>query len=161
LNLGFMASHGGASMEAILAAIAEGALCARGCAAISNNADADALVIARSYGVPTYHLSQTKIGPLGDLDQAILTALETTGTEIVVLSGYLRKLGLKTLARFHGRVLNIHPALLPSFGGYRMRGLHVHEAVLAAGERVSGASIHLVEAEYDTGPVLAQLNGAG
>jgi phosphoribosylglycinamide formyltransferase-1 len=151
-----MASHAGSSMKAILAAIADGSLRARARAAISNNAEAPALTIARSYGVPTYHLSQTKIGPTGDLDGAILMALEAAETEIVVLAGYLRKLGPKTLARFRGHILNVHPALLPKFGGRGMHGLRVHEAVIAAGQHVSGASIHLVEAEYDTGPVLAQ-----
>lgn len=143
-------------MEAILAAIADGSLSAIACALISNNANAPAIAIARAYGVPAHHLSQTKIGPDADLDQTILATLTSAGTEVVVLSGYLRKLGPKTLKHFRGRILNIHPSLLPKFGGQGMHGLNVHEAVIAAGERISGASIHLVESEYDTGPVIAQ-----
>jgi phosphoribosylglycinamide formyltransferase-1 len=156
LNIAFMVSHGGTSMKAILTAISERSLRARACAAISNNGEAPALAVARSYGVPTYHLSQTKIGPAEDLDQAIVETLEKAEAEIVVLSGYLRRLGSKTLTHFRGRILNVHPSLLPKYGGRGMHGLHVHEAVIAAGERISGASVHLVEAEYDTGPVLAQ-----
>ena len=74
----------------------------------------------------------------------------------MVLAGYMKRVGPHTLARFRGRILNTHPALLPKFGGQGMYGLHVHRAVLAAGERVTGASIHLVTEEYDAGPVIAQ-----
>src|SRR5262245_34264892 len=106
LRLSFLASHGGTSMAAILAAIAKGALSAEACAVISNNADAPALEIARSYGVPAHHLSQKKLGPGVDLDLTILNTLRNAGTEIVVLSGYLRKLGPNTLRHYHRRILN-------------------------------------------------------
>jgi phosphoribosylglycinamide formyltransferase-1 len=76
--------------------------------------------------------------------------------EVVMLAGYMKKLGSQLLSRYQGRILNTHPALLPKFGGQGMYGLRVHEAVLRAGEVVSGSSVHLVDAEYDTGRVLAQ-----
>ena len=76
--------------------------------------------------------------------------------DVIILAGYMKKLGMKTLSRFEGRVLNIHPALLPKFGGKGMYGMNVHEAVIAAGEKESGVSIHIVDADYDTGPVIAQ-----
>ena len=79
-----------------------------------------------------------------------------SGAEIVVLAGYMRKIGPRTLRAFHGRILNTHPALLPKFGGQGMYGLHVHRAVLAAGDAVTGASVHWVDADYDTGDVIAQ-----
>src|SRR5581483_2038162 len=75
----------------------------------------------------------------------------------VVLSGYLRQLGPRTLGRFQGRVLNIHPGPLPAFGGHGMYGRRVHEAVIAAGAPESGIAIHLVDEEYDRGPVIAQM----
>ena len=78
------------------------------------------------------------------------------GVDLVILSGYLRKLGPKVLAAFGGRILNIHPALLPRHGGQGMYGRRVHEAVLAAGEPFTGASVHWVDHEYDHGEVLAQ-----
>ena len=90
------------------------------------------------------------------LDAAILVALQTHGVEIVCLAGYMKKLGARTLAACRGRILNIHPALLPNFGGRCMYGMRVHEAVLAAGENESGATVHLIDGEYDHGPVLAQ-----
>lgn len=143
-------------MKAILSAINEGRLQAKGRVAISNNADAGALRTAQSYKVPAYHLSQTSLGPSRDLDDAILTTLDSNEVEVVVLSGYLRKLGPKTLKRYRGRILNVHPSLLPKFGGKGMHGIRVHEAVFASKETISGASVHLVEREYDTGPVIAQ-----
>jgi phosphoribosylglycinamide formyltransferase-1 len=83
--------------------------------------------------------------------------MREAGVELIVLSGYLRPLGPETLKAYAGRILNIHPALLPNYGGHGMYGRRVHEAVIAAGEAVSGATIHLVDAEYDTGPILAQV----
>jgi histidine triad (HIT) family protein len=76
--------------------------------------------------------------------------------DVIVLAGYMKQLGPKTLSRFAGRILNIHPALLPEFGGKGMYGMHVHEVVIASGRAESGVSIHVVNAEYDTGPVIAQ-----
>jgi phosphoribosylglycinamide formyltransferase-1 len=156
LPLGFLASHGGSSMKAILEAIRADRLAAVARVAISNNADAPALVHARAFSVPAYHMSQTKLGPGADVDREIAATLAAHGVELVILSGYLRKLGPVTLGRYRGRILNIHPGPLPKYGGAGMFGGHVHEAVLAAGERESGIAIHLVDEEYDHGPVLAR-----
>jgi phosphoribosylglycinamide formyltransferase-1 len=156
LKLGFLASHGGSSMKAILEAIRGGTLRAVACGVISNNADAPALAHADAVGVPTFHLSRTRLGPTADIDRAIADTLSAQGVELLVLSGYLRKLGPVTLERFRGRILNIHPGPLPKYGGQGMFGRHVHEAVLAAGETASEITIHLVDEEYDRGPVLAR-----
>jgi phosphoribosylglycinamide formyltransferase 1 len=156
LKLGFLASHGGSSMKAILDAIARGELRASACVVITNNADAPALAHARALGIPAYHLSETKLGGAAEADRAIAETLVARGAELIVLSGYLRKLGPLTLARYRGRVLNIHPGPLPKYGGRGLYGRHVHEAVIAAGERMSGITIHLVDEEYDHGPVLAR-----
>lgn len=156
LNLGFLASHGGSSMRAIIAAIRRGELAAEARLVIANNADAPALSHAREAGVRALHLSQSKLGREGDVDRAIADALAEAGVDLVVLSGYLRKLGPKTLARFRGHILNIHPGPLPNYGGQGLYGLRVHEAVIAAGERTSAITIHLVDEEYDHGPVVAR-----
>jgi phosphoribosylglycinamide formyltransferase 1 len=156
LKLGFLASHGGSSMKAIIAAIDRGELAAEARIVISNNVDAPALEHARAAGVPALHLSQSKLGPGDDVDRAIADALAGGSVDLVVLSGYLRKLGPRTLARFRGRILNIHPGPLPTYGGQGLYGIRVHEAVLAAGERASAITIHLVDEEYDHGPVLAR-----
>jgi phosphoribosylglycinamide formyltransferase-1 len=156
LKLGFLASHGGSSMKAILEAIASGKLRASACVVISNNADAPALAHAGAIGVPAYHLSETRLGGAAAADRAIAETLAARGAELIILSGYLRKLGPLTLVRYRGRILNIHPGPLPKYGGRGMYGRHVHEAVIAAGERMSGITIHLVDEEYDHGPVLAR-----
>ena len=86
-------------------------------------------------------------------DEAICPQLSNYDIDLVLLLGYMRKLGPATLGRFRNRILNIHPALLPQHGG---NGIHVHESVLASGDTETGVSIHLVDAEYDQGPVIAQ-----
>lgn len=156
LKLGFLVSHGGSSMRAIVAAIRSGALAAEARLVVSNNGDCAALDFARAEGLAWRHISSTTEGGLEAADLAIADAMQAAGAELIVLSGYLRKLGPETLARFGGRILNIHPGLLPKYGGQGMFGRRVHEAVAAAGENVSGATVHLVDGDYDTGPVIAQ-----
>jgi len=156
MNLGFLASHNGSNMQAIIDACKSGALPAKPAVVISNNGDSGALARAERESIPHYHLS-AKTHPSAEwLDQAILDALLAHEVDIVVLAGYMKKLGEKTLARYAGAILNIHPALLPKFGGQGMYGIRVHEAVLAAGEDESGITIHLVDEEYDRGAIIAQ-----
>jgi len=90
------------------------------------------------------------------LDQAILSALRQHQVNLVILAGYMKKLGEKTLSAYPGRVINIHPALLPKYGGEGMYGARVHAAVIQAGDPESGVTIHLVDREYDHGVILAQ-----
>lgn len=156
LRLGFLASHTGSSLRAIVGAITEGALEAEAVLVVSNNADAEALAFAREKGLPARHLSATTEGSPEAADRAIAEAMEAAGADLIVMSGYLRKLGPETLGRFEGRVLNIHPALLPRHGGQGMYGRRVHEAVLRDGDTVTGATVHLVDGEYDHGPMLLQ-----
>jgi phosphoribosylglycinamide formyltransferase 1 len=156
MNLGFLASHNGSNMQAIIDACKSGALWAVPAVVISNNNDSGALARARQESIPSYYLSSKTHTSPESLDEAILEALLLHLVDIVILAGYMKKLGAKTLRRFAGAVLNIHPALLPKFGGKGMYGIHVHEAVLAAGEKETGVSIHLVDEEYDRGPVIAQ-----
>jgi phosphoribosylglycinamide formyltransferase-1 len=110
---------------------------------------------AREHGMAT-RVIPTTADP-DDADVALAGALSESGVEWVILSGYLRKLGPRTLAAFNRRILNIHPALLPRHGGQGMFGRRVHEAVIACGDAVSGASVHLVDEEYDHGQVLARI----
>lgn len=126
------------------------------CLVISNNSGAGVLEHARTRGVAALHLSgRTHPGP-GELDAAIGDALAAARADVVVLAGYMKKLGPRVLAAHAGRVVNTHPALLPAYGGTGMYGDRVHAAVLADGASVTGASVHVVTAEYDEGPVLAQ-----
>ena len=156
LQLGFLASHGGTNLQAILDACVAGKLHAQPQVIISNNSASGALARARRAGVPAVHLSGRTHPDPEDLDRAICGALAENGSEVVCLCGYMKRLGRLTLNAFKGRILNIHPALLPKFGGQGFYGKAVHGAVLAAGEVESGATVHLVDAEYDTGPIVAQ-----
>ena len=154
LKLGFLASHTGSNMQAIIDACQAGTLAAEPCVVISNNSRSGALVRARQENIAAYHLSERTHGEA--LGEAILAAMQRHGVEVICLAGYMKKLGAEVLAAYEGRILNIHPSLLPKFGGQGMYGMRVHEAVLAAGERESGATVHLVDEEYDHGRVLAQ-----
>jgi phosphoribosylglycinamide formyltransferase-1 len=143
-------------MRAIVAACRGGKLAAEPALLVGNNRDSGAIAWAELQGVPWRHLSATKLGSEDALDQAMADELRAAKVDLVILAGYMRKLGPRTLAAFPRRMLNVHPALLPKFGGQGMYGKHVHEAVLNAGEKVTGATIHVVDGEYDHGPVVAQ-----
>jgi phosphoribosylglycinamide formyltransferase-1 len=156
MNLGFLSSHHGSNLQALLDACRTGRVKARPAVVISNNADSEALRRAEREGIPRYHLSSRTHPEPEQLDTTIAQALERHHTDLVVLAGYMRKLGPKTLARYQGRIINIHPALLPQYGGQGMYGMNVHRAVIAAGEKETGVTIHGVDAEYDHGPIIAQ-----
>jgi phosphoribosylglycinamide formyltransferase-1 len=142
-------------MQAIIDACKDGRLDAKPCVAISNNSDSMALQRARNEGIPCYHISGAT-HPGSAEDEEILRVLRRHGVDTVILAGYMKILGTVTLHAYRGRILNIHPALLPKFGGKGMYGKRVHEAVLAAGEKVTGVTIHLIDENYDTGPIVNQ-----
>ena len=156
LNLGFLASHGGSAAKHLVAACYAGTLKATPLALASNNSRSPALAWAREAGLKTAHLSGARHPDPAELDHAILSFLTTAGVDTLVLSGYMRELGPQVLTHYAGRIINIHPSLLPRHGGRGMYGDRVHEAVLAAGDTESGASVHLVTQGIDEGPVLAQ-----
>ena len=154
LKIGFLASGNGSSARAIVAAIRAGELAAEPRLMVSNNKSAPALAFAAEVGVPALCIP-TQADP-DAADARLADAMDEHGVELIVLSGYLRQLGPRTLSRYAGRVLNIHPGPLPQFGGHGMYGRRVHEAVVAAGARESGICIHVVDGEYDRGPVIAR-----
>jgi phosphoribosylglycinamide formyltransferase-1 len=156
LRLGFFASGRGTNMQAVFDACNTGFLNAKPVAVISNNSDSEALTRARQEGIPGYHFSSKTHPDASQLDEAILAALQLHQTNLVILAGYMKRLGEKTLSAYRGLVINIHPALLPKYGGAGMYGSHVHDAVIAAGDRETGITIHLVDREYDHGGILAQ-----
>lgn len=143
-------------MQAIIDSIKSDRLDAKPAVVISNNSDSIAIQRAIKEGIPWYHLSSKTHPDPNQLDGTILEVLEKYETDLVILAGYMKKIGDKTLDAFRGQILNIHPALLPKFGGKGMFGKKVHQAVIAAGEKESGATVHLVDGQYDHGPVLAQ-----
>lgn len=156
LKLGILASGRGSNMQAVVDSCKQGTVDGEVRVVISNNPDSGAIARAQAEGIPAFRLSSKTHPDLQDLDRAISRTLRDHGAEWVILAGYMKKLGSVTLAAYKGRVLNIHPALLPKYGGPGMYGHLVHEAVLAAGETTTGVSVHLVDEEYDHGEVVAQ-----
>ena len=154
LKIGFLASGTGSSARAIVGAIRAGDLSAEARLLVSNNRSAPALAFAAQAGFPALCIA-TQADPQA-ADAELADAMAAHGVELIVLSGYLRRLGPRTLARYAGRILTIHPGPLPAFGGHGMYGRRVHEAVIAAGAVQSGICIHLVDEEYDRGPALAR-----
>ena len=155
-SLGFLVSGKGSNMQAVIDACKTGYLKAQPCVVISSNNKAQALKKAEHERIPHYHLGGKTSKTFVLLDAEICSVLLKHKTELVILAGYLKKIGPKTLKEFKGRIINIHPALLPKFGGLGMYGENVHKAVLLAGEKKTGVTIHLVDEGYDTGPIIAQ-----
>lgn len=151
-SLGVLASGRGTNLQALLDAHARGDLGWPVGVVISNNSGAGALSLARSAHVPTAHISGASHEDPG---AAILATLRAHGVEVVVLAGYLKLLDARVVRAYRGRVLNIHPAPLPRFGGPGMYGDRVHRAVLDAGVTCTGPTVHLVDEVYDQGEVLA------
>ena len=155
-RLGFFVSHRGSNMRAIVEACRDGRIQADPALLISNNRSSAALAWAAETGLAHVHLSPKIAGSENALDEAQLAALTDARVDLVVLAGYMRKIGSQVLSAYANRVLNIHPALLPKYGGQGMYGHHVHEAVIAAKDTESGVTVHLVDDDYDTGPIVAQ-----
>jgi phosphoribosylglycinamide formyltransferase 1 len=139
----------GSNLEALLRALGPGAP-AQVVLVLSNRADADALERARAHAVPAEVLPDPA-DAAGWLER-----LERHRVDLLVLAGYLKLVPAAVITRYRDRILNVHPALLPAFGGRGMYGRRVHEAVLASGARESGATVHLVDEVYDRGAILAQ-----
>jgi phosphoribosylglycinamide formyltransferase-1 len=156
LRVAVLASGAGTTLQAVIDAAESGELDAEVVVVISNNSDSGALERARRHRVPVRHLSSRTHARPEALDRAIAAALEEHRADLVLLAGYMKKLGGHTLRAYRGRIVNTHPALLPRHGGKGLYGGHVHEAVIAAGERTTGVSVHLVDDDYDTGRVIAQ-----
>jgi phosphoribosylglycinamide formyltransferase 1 len=156
ITIGILASHEGTTAQAVLDACSSGMFPGRVGVVISNNADSGVLRRAQAAGIRTAHLSGQTHPDAESLDLAICKELKIHNVDLVLLAGYMKRLGLNTINAFRNRILNTHPALLPKHGGKGMYGLRVHQAVLDSGESITGVSIHLADESYDTGPVIAQ-----
>lgn len=147
VRVAVLVSGGGTNLQALLDALHDSPL-ARVTRVISNRPDAGALARARRAGVPT-----TVLHDPSDPDEVLSVLADA---QLVVLAGYLKLVHASVVARFKGRMINIHPALLPDFGGPGMYGRRVHEAVLASGAKESGATVHFVDEAFDRGEIIAQ-----
>ncbi|RLA23086.1 MAG: phosphoribosylglycinamide formyltransferase [Gammaproteobacteria bacterium] len=155
MKISFLASHGGSSAKYIISAIKAQTLTGFEIGTlITNNKTTAIYPWCLEHDIEVLHISGETHPETEDL--AIKQALLAAGTDIVVLSGYMKKIGAETLAAFNNKILNIHPSLLPKHGGHKMYGDYVHAAVLTAGETESGASVQVINDVYDAGPVLLQ-----
>lgn len=153
MRIAFLASHNGSAARAIANACLEGSLLATPVLLVSNNPDAQAVQWANELKLKTAVINAKNAH---DPDTAIAGLLEDNTIDLVICSGYMKLIGARTIAAAHGAVLNIHPALLPKYGGKGMYGRHVHQAVFDNKDVQTGATIHLVDGEYDHGRTIAQ-----
>jgi len=151
LRLGVLASGSGTNLQSILDACAEGSIPARIALVISNNPDAGALKRAADAGVPYTCINHREYSSRESFDRAVVSALQEADVELVCLAGFMRLITEDFLAAFPGRVMNIHPALLPAFPG-----LDVQRKAIEYGARFSGCTVHFVDSGVDTGPVIIQ-----
>jgi len=156
LALAVFASGRGSNFSAILQSIENGALHADVRILISNNPEAGALVTASDYGIPVQVINKKDFASRTLFVDAMLSVLERHQVNFIALAGYMKKIPPEVIQKYENRILNIHPALLPSFGGKGMYGHFVHEAILETGCKISGVTVHLVDEHYDRGPIVAQ-----
>lgn len=155
LKLGVLASGRGTNFQSLIDAQKRHFFNVEIVVLISNNSEAYALERARQNGIPAYVVPHR--GKKREEHELEITALlEKHGVELIVLAGYMRTLTKGFIERWRNRIINIHPALLPLFGGKGYYGLKVHEAVLASGMKVSGCTVHFVTEEIDGGPIILQ-----
>jgi formyltetrahydrofolate-dependent phosphoribosylglycinamide formyltransferase len=156
LQAGVFASGRGSNFSAILAAIDGGRLNAAVRVLISNDPDAGALETARSRGIRAEVVASSDFASRAGFVARLTGILRETGTDFIALAGYMKRVPPEVVALYPGRIVNIHPALLPAFGGKGMYGHHVHASVIAHGCKVTGVTVHLVDEQYDRGPIVAQ-----
>ncbi|MBI5216949.1 MAG: phosphoribosylglycinamide formyltransferase [Ignavibacteriae bacterium] len=157
LRIAVLASGRGSNLRAIVDAIHAGIISnAKVSLVLSNNSSSGALEFARQQGIPAVHCSRLQFSSDAEFVAAMMQTLREHNNNFIVLAGYMKKLDPTIISSFKNRIINIHPALLPAYGGKGMYGMHVHEAVIANRDSVSGATVHLVDEEYDRGPVVLQ-----
>jgi len=154
LRLAIFASGDGSTAQAVIDACTARRIDGEVVLVLSNNADAHVLARAATAAIPSANLSRRTHPDPHALDTAQVAAVRAAGATHVLLAGYMRRLGPAMLAAYDGRLYNTHPALLPAYGGEGMYGDQVHAAVLADRQAITGATVHLVTADYDTGPVV-------
>ncbi len=156
MKIAVFVSGGGTNLQAIIDKISSGEITnVEISEVIASNESAFAIERAKKAGIPAKVISKKVLGAEA-YDDATLTELNSLGVELVVLAGFLSMLGPKTVAAYANRIINIHPALIPAFCGQGMYGIRPHEAVLAKGVKVSGATVHFVNEHYDEGPIILQ-----
>lgn len=158
MDISVFASGTGSNFEAILKACGKGQIESRIKLLITNNSGCGAVKIARRYGVNVMHISRKVYPELNEREYAtkFLQILKENEIDFIALAGYMKMLPEEVVRHYYNRIVNIHPALLPLFGGKGMYGINVHKAVIEAGVKVTGITVHYVNAEYDRGKIIFQ-----
>jgi len=155
-RLAVFISGGGSNLQSLIDASKAGRLSAEVVLVVSNKANAYGLERARNEGIDTFVYNPKNYRTREEAHSDLMEMLEEYGVEYIALAGYLKLLPEPVVRKFQGRITNIHPALLPKYGGKGMYGHYVHEAVIEAGDKESGVTIHLVDEIYDNGRILMQ-----
>lgn len=157
MKIAVFVSGGGTNLQAIIDNIKSGYLSGVEISlVVASNSDAYALTRAADNGIPSTVLSVKNFASRDEWDAKVLEEVQNSGAELIVLAGYLSLLGSKVVQAYSNRIINIHPALIPAFCGAGMYGIKPHEAVIARGVKVSGATVHFVNENYDEGPIIFQ-----
>ena len=157
IRISVLVSGGGSNLQALIDAQQAGLLGnGKIVQVISSRADAYALKRAAINGIPSIVIDKNRFPKDADRNAAILSALQSASTDMVVLAGYMSVLSPSVVGAYRNRIVNVHPALIPKYCGMGMYGQHVHRAVLAAQEKESGATVHIVDEGVDTGRILSQ-----
>lgn len=158
MNICVLASGAGSNFRELIRSSEKGAITSDISLLITNNSDSGAGLIAKDHGVECLHISRKKFTAFsdGEFSAMFLHELVSRKIDFITLCGYMKRVPDVVLERFKNRIINIHPALLPSFGGKGMYGMHVHEAVIKSGVKVSGITIHFVDGDYDLGRIIFQ-----
>lgn len=151
-----LASGGGTNFQALLDRRRCGDLHVEFVVLISNNSSAGACRRAGADGIPVQHLPPSGFADESSYCARLLEVLDEYRVELIVLAGYMKKIPVEVVRRYRNAMINIHPGLLPAFGGKGMYGMHVHEAVVDYGAKVTGITVHFVDEHYDHGPVILQ-----
>mgnify|MGYP001755532750 CR=1 FL=1 len=157
LRVGVLVSGGGTNLQAILDAIDAGTIRnAKVEVVISNNAGAFALERAKKRGIPAECLSPKEFASREEFNEALVAKIDSYHLDLIVLAGFLVKIPAAMIEKYEGKIINIHPSLIPSFCGVGFYGLKVHEAALARGVKITGATVHFVDEGMDSGPIILQ-----
>lgn len=157
LRVGVMVSGGGTNLQAILDAVDSGKITGAEIAVvISNNKNAYALERAKLHGIEAVCISPRDYESREAFNEAFLAKVDEYGLDLIVLAGFLVTIPAAMIEKYEGRIINVHPSLIPSFCGVGYYGLKVHEAALARGVKVTGATVHYVDSGMDTGPIILQ-----
>jgi formyltetrahydrofolate-dependent phosphoribosylglycinamide formyltransferase len=154
IRLGMLVSGGGTTLQNFFDRIEEGSLNAQVACVISTSTDAYALERAKKHGIPANAVERSSYSSVQEFSDAIFEILDNHGVELVTLAGFLKLINIPE--SYEGRVMNIHPALIPLFCGDKMYGMKVHRAVVERGVKISGCTVHFADNVYDNGPIIVQ-----